>query len=57
MTLLEAYSDQKDFDYYKKFCKEDVATMVSFKPPFKVFRAVCVILDALLYPIKHSLVS
>uniref|UniRef100_A0A3Q3W290 Choline transporter-like protein n=1 Tax=Mola mola TaxID=94237 RepID=A0A3Q3W290_MOLML len=24
MTLLKAYSNKKDFEYYKKFCKEDV---------------------------------
>lgn len=30
MTLLKAYSNKKDFEYYKKFCKEDVInTMVS----------------------------
>lgn len=43
MTLLEAYDNQNDFDYYKKFCKEDVTTMVSFKPPFKVFHTVYLI--------------
>uniref|UniRef100_A0A665VZS5 Choline transporter-like protein n=1 Tax=Echeneis naucrates TaxID=173247 RepID=A0A665VZS5_ECHNA len=32
MTLLKAYTNKNDFEYYKKFCKEGVTnTMVSFK--------------------------
>lgn len=33
MTLVKAYTNTKDFDYYKKFCKEGVTnSMVSLKP-------------------------
>lgn len=36
MTLLKAYRNKKDFDYYKKFCKEGVTnTMVSLWSSFK----------------------
>uniref|UniRef100_A0A8D3EE97 Choline transporter-like protein n=1 Tax=Scophthalmus maximus TaxID=52904 RepID=A0A8D3EE97_SCOMX len=33
LTLVKAYTNKKDFDYYKNFCKEGVTnTMVSVKP-------------------------
>lgn len=33
MTLVKAYTNNKDFDYYKTFCKEGVTrSMVSLKP-------------------------
>lgn len=32
MTLIKAYSNTNDFEYYKKFCKEGVTNkMVSLK--------------------------
>lgn len=40
MTLIKAYSNKNDFDYYKKFCKDGVTnTMVSLKSEFKLMDA------------------
>jgi len=37
MTLVKAYTNKKDFAFYKTFCKEGVTdTMVSSKPPRKL---------------------
>ena len=37
MTLIKAYSNKNDFDYYKQFCKDGVTnTMVSLKSELKL---------------------